>query len=137
MRLTRAHSFAKALEANPRHAVREIEVSPLGKDTAYVEYAPSRPEAVLKFFREQQGGREDRAQGIRTAYRWRRIGRDTWRCEKPDGTIYTQYLYEPRCTCPDWNRINSVGGKCKHFICAEDAESLYRRDHAECGKVAA
>ena len=137
MLLTRARAFAKALGANPRHSAIEIEVLALGKSIAYVEFSPARAQTVFNLLQEKQAEREQRAHDIRVLYKWRRVGRDTWTCTKPDGTVYTQYLYEPRCTCPDWPRMNSVGGKCKHFICAEWAESNYQRDVAQVRKAAA
>jgi hypothetical protein len=95
-----------------------------------VEYTPARAESTIKLFLEQRDRREHRAQDISRTYKWRRIGRLAWQCTKPDGTIYTQRLDTRHCTCPDWPRISSVGGTCKHFICAEIAEERYQ-DHME------
>jgi len=132
MSIAKARAFAKALAANPRHFASTIEVLAAHGNAAYVEFIPASAKTIFNLLQQKQFEREQRAHYIRRAYRWRRIGHQTWTCTKPDGTVYTQYLYDPcRCTCPDWPTINSVGGKCKHIICAEWAEQNYQRDRQE------
>jgi len=129
---TQAAAFARLLERNPRQSVAGIAVVPDGK-RARVEYIPTCANTVYKLFAELQIAREQRAVEQVRHYRWRRFGRKAWTCRGPQGQQYSVVLEkvgnEPAyCTCPDWPRISSVGGKCKHFICAEEAEARFQND---------
>jgi len=134
MKSAHALAFAKALESNPNRPAQDITVVPCGNNRARVEFTPTRAETMERHFREQMEAREKRAQDVRH-YKWRRIGRRAWHCQGPEPhQQYTVFLSPvggrmPHCTCPDWTRISSIGGKCKHFICAEEAERCYERDH--------
>ena len=135
MSIARAMAFAKLLESNPQHSVMDITVIPDGKK-GRVEYTPSAAQTVYRLFRELQSARELRAIEQVRRYKWRRIGRRAWSCRGFRGQQYSVFLNkvgnrEAHCTCPDWPKISSVGGKCKHFICAEEAEARYQRSLQE------
>lgn len=125
MSVPRANAFARMIEANPRVKVHNIEVHTEGR-RGWVEFLPGNPETTLRLFNEQQLSRAERVEEVKK-YQWKRIRHRAWSCKGPDGQMYVIFLDKPKCTCPDWNRIHSIGGKCKHFLCAEIAEERYQQ----------
>lgn len=126
MPITRAKAFARMLAANSRLQIGEPVVKPEGVALARVEWYPARPQTVSRLREGLQAVRRIKAENDVRRYKWRRFGPRRWHCSSPQGRCYSIWLDRPQCTCPDWDRMHSLGLKCKHYICAEEAERRYQ-----------
>jgi len=134
MPLKRAQSFATVLARNPRGFAQDVSVIVEG-ESGRVEFGLRDSQNLVA---AEQSKRAERAIIVR-AYRWRRIGYRAWNCRKPNGEMYSVALADPGqtrrrdeinpgCDCRD--RMIAVGVKCKHYLCAEEAERRYQREKA-------
>jgi hypothetical protein len=130
MPVNRAKAFCRMIVANARMQAGNPEVVIEDPRTARVVWEPQRPDTVSRLQRELQQVRAVKAEGNVRAYRWRRFGPRRWQCSSPQGRCYSVWLGDRNrptlCTCPDWDRAHSIGLKCKHYICAEEAERRYQ-----------
>lgn len=139
MTTAQADACARMMATDPKHSAGSISVVACGIGKARVEWTPANATTLFKHFREKQGLREEKMAAVRR-YKWRRIGNRAWHCQGPEShQHYTIFLDKvagkpAHCTCPDWPTISSVGGKCKHFMVAEEAEANYQRDRGEAAK---
>ena len=124
----RAIAFARALIANPDHPAESATVVAANGRKACVEFAPAKT-TEARLIEQAQVARAQRAVDVRR-YSWRRIGRRLWKCRGLAGQEYLVNLDSSHCSCPDWGRIRSVGGECKHLICAREAERRFQESHA-------
>ena len=130
---SRAKAFVKMLGAQKRDPVQLAIIVTDGAKTR-VEFVPASGQAQSRMFEEIQARRILRSLDVR-AYQWRRMPwhRAAWKCRGPEGQEYVVRLNPPSCECADWPTISSVGGRCKHYFSALEAERRYQ-EHLRKGK---
>lgn len=130
MSSAKAYRIAARLEAiSPTIAEVRVRQTQGG---AYVEYRPTDETIIAKLFEDLMGPRRERSVELQRKYRWQRNSDGTWRCRGPQpNQDYRINLRKPHCNCSDWHRISSVGGVCKHYLCAEEAERRFQAHKAK------
>jgi hypothetical protein len=118
MKMGRAAAFAKMLRAKNREC--DVAVTRVSGSMATVEFRPG-PAQATRLVLEEQAKRAERVEGVRR-YKWRSYRPGVWEATKPDSTKYTIRLRAGTCDCIDSDKLIGTGIKCKHLLCAQEAE---------------